>query len=135
MTDKQMKDYLEKIDSVIENGKYKADWESLSEYPVAQWYKDAKFGIFIHWGIYSVPAYFSEWYCRFMYYKGNPAYWHHLRKYGKSFNYRDFIPMFRAEKFNADEWVEFIKSTGAKFMMPVGEHHDGFKMYNSDLNE
>lgn len=70
-----------------------------------------------------------------MYYKGNPAYWHHLRKYGKSFNYRDFIPMFRAENFNADEWVSFVQSSGAKFIMPVGEHHDGFKMYNSDLSE
>lgn len=135
MTDKQMNDYLAEIDKVIENGKYKADWESLSEYPVPQWYKDAKFGIFIHWGIYSVPAYMSEWYCRFMYYKGNPAYWHHIRKYGKGFNYRDFIPMFKAEKFNAAEWAEFVKSSGAKFVMPVGEHHDGFKMYNSDLNE
>ena len=135
MMESQMNSYLEKINQVIENGKYKADWQSLAEYPVAQWYKEAKFGIFIHWGIYSVPAYFSEWYCRFMYYKGNPAYWHHLRKYGKNFNYRDFIPMFKAEKFNADEWVEFIKSSGAKFIMPVGEHHDGFKMYNSDLNE
>lgn len=135
MTDKQMIEYLEKIDRVIENGEYKADWGSLAEYPVPQWYKDAKFGIFIHWGIYSVPAYFSEWYCRFMYYKGNPAYWHHLRKYGKSFNYRDFIPMFRAKNFNADEWVSFVQSSGAKFIMPVGEHHDGFKMYNSDLSE
>lgn len=70
-----------------------------------------------------------------MYYKGNPVHWHHLRKYGKSFNYRDFIPMFKAEKFDADAWAELIKSGGAKFMMPVGEHHDGFKMYNSDLNE
>ena len=135
MTESQMNSYLEKINQVIENGKYKADWQSLAEYPVAQWYKEAKFGIFIHWGIYSVPAYFSEWYCRFMYYKGNPAYWHHLRKYGKNFNYRDFIPMFKAEKFNADEWVEFIKSSGAKFIMPVGEHHDGLIMYNSALNE
>lgn len=59
----------------------------------------------------------------------------YLRKYGKSFNYRDFIPMFRAENFNADEWVSFVQSSGAKFIMPVGEHHDGFKMYNSDLSE
>ena len=135
MTDKQKKDYLAKIDEVNEQGKYKPDWQSLSEYPVPKWYKEAKFGIFIHWGIYSVPAFFSEWYSRMMYWKGNPTHWHHLRKYGKAFNYRDFIPMFKAEKFNADEWARFIKASGAKFAMPVGEHHDGFKMYNSDLSE
>lgn len=135
MDAKKMQDYLNKIDKVIENGKYKANWESLAQYGVPQWYSNAKFGIFIHWGIYSVPAYISEWYCRMMYYKGNPTYWHHIRKYGKNFNYRDFIPMFKAEKFNADEWAEFVKSSGAKFMMPVGEHHDGFKMYESDLSE
>lgn len=134
MTEKQLNGYLTEIDRVIEKGKYKADWQSLAQYPVPQWYKDAKFGIFIHWGIYAVPAYFSEWYCRLMYYKGNPVYWHHKRKYGKDFNYRDFIPMFRAEKFDADAWVRLVKSSGARFMMPVGEHHDGFKMYNSDLN-
>lgn len=135
MTDKQKKDYLAKIDEVNKQGKYKPDWQSLSEYSVPKWYKEAKFGIFIHWGIYSVPAFFSEWYCRMMYWKGNPTHWHHLRKYGKAFNYRDFIPMFKAEKFNADEWARFIKASGAKFAMPVGEHHDGFKMYNSDLSE
>ena len=66
MTDKQKKDYLSKIDEVNKQGKYKPDWQSLSEYPVPKWYKEAKFGIFIHWGIYSVPAFFSEWYCRMM---------------------------------------------------------------------
>lgn len=126
---------MSKIDSVIENGTYKDNWESLSAYPVANWYREAKFGVFIHWGIYSVPAYFSEWYVRLMYYKGNPIYWHHMRKYGKSFNYRDFIPMFKAENFSASQWVKTLKNSGAKFIMPVGEHHDGFKMYDSQMNQ
>lgn len=134
MTDKQKNIYLDVIEDVIKNGKYKPDWQNLAEYTVPEWYKNAKFGIFIHWGIYSVPAYFSEWYCRLMYYKGNPVYWHHKRKYGKDFNYRDFIHMFKAENFDANEWAALIKSSGAKFAMPVAEHHDGFKMYNSDLN-
>lgn len=134
MSDK-IKLYLDKIDSVIENGKYKADWNSLSEYGVPEWYEKAKFGVFVHWGVYSVPAYFSEWYPRLMYYRGNPVFWHHKRKYGKDFNYRDFIPMFKAEKFNAEKWVSLVKNSGAKFIMPVGEHHDGFKMYNSDLSK
>ena len=71
---KQLDEYLEKIDSVIENGRYKDNWESLSAYPVPTWYKNAKFGVFLHWGVYSVPAYYSEWYPRLMYYKGNPVY-------------------------------------------------------------
>lgn len=135
MTAKQMNDYLAKIDEIIENGKYKADWESLSYYPVPQWYKEAKFGVFIHWGVFTVPEYFSEWYPRLMYYKGNPVYYHHKRKYGKSFNYRDFIPMFKAEKFDADSIVKSVKQSGAKFVMPVAEHHDGIKLYDSDLSE
>lgn len=135
MSDSQkIKNYLEKIDTVISNGEYKDNWESLSKYGVPDWYREAKFGVFMHWGIYSVPAYFSEWYCRMMYYKGNPTYWHHKRKYGKEFNYRDFIPMFKAENFNADNIVNTVKNSGAKFFMPVAEHHDGFKMYGSDLN-
>lgn len=135
MNDKQMNDYLQRIDSVIENGKYKDDWQSIAKYPVARWYKDAKFGIFIHWGVFTVPEYFSEWYPRLMYYKGNPAYWHHKKKYGKGFNYRDFIPMFKAENFDADDIVKAIKDCGAKFVMPVAEHHDGIKLYDSELSE
>lgn len=127
--------YIKKIDEVNKNGKYKPDWSSLSEYGVPEWYKKAKFGVFIHWGLFTVPEYFSEWYPRLMYYKGNPVYWHHKRKYGKNFNYRDFIELFRAEKFDAAEWVSAVKNCGARFIMPVAEHHDGFKLYNSDLNE
>ena len=132
---KQLDEYLEKIDSVIANGKYKDNWESLAEYPVPTWYKNAKFGVFLHWGVYSVPAYYSEWYPRLMYYKGNPVYWHHKKKYGKNFNYRDFVPMFKAENFDAEKWVSILKNAGAKYIMPVGEHHDGYKMYDSDLSQ
>lgn len=135
MTDKQMQLYLQKIDEVNRNGVYKPDWQSLSKYPVPQWYKDAKFGVFIHWGVFTVPEYFSEWYPRLMYYKGNPVYWHHKRKYGKDFNYRDFIPMFRAERFDADGIVKTVKKSGARFVMPVAEHHDGIKLYDSELTD
>lgn len=125
---------LQQIDSVIKNGKYKDNWDSLSEYPVPTWYKNAKFGVFIHWGAYSVPAYFSEWYVRLMHYKCNPVYWHHNKKYGKNYAYRNFIDQFTAPNFNAEEWVRLIKNSGAKYIMPVGEHHDGYKMYDSDLS-
>lgn len=129
-----IKEYLEKIEQVIEQGKYKDNWESLSAYPVPQWYRDAKFGAFIHWGAYSVPAYFSEWYIRLMYYRNNPVYWHHKRKYGKTYPYSKFIEQFTAPNFNAEEWVSLLKNAGMKYIMPVGEHHDGYKMYDSNLS-
>lgn len=130
------KEYLQHIDEVIEKGKYKDTWESLAEYEVPEWYKKAKFGIFIHWGVYSVPAYDNEWYSRNMYLEGTPAYEHHVKTYGSldKFSYRDFIPMFKAERFNADEWAELFKEAGAQYVIPVAEHHDGFQMYKSDIS-
>lgn len=132
-----MENYLTRINKVIENGKYKDTWESLQQYHVPQWYEKAKFGIFIHWGIYSVPAFGSEWYSRNMYIQGSKEYEHHIKTYGKhkDFGYKDFIPMFKAEKFNAEEWIELFKEAGAEYVMPVAEHHDGFQMYDSELSE
>lgn len=132
-----VKEYLKKIDMVIRNGKYKDTWQSLSQYSVPKWYTDSKFGIFIHWGIYSVPAFGSEWYSRNMYIQGSKEYEHHIKTYGahKDFGYKDFIPMFKAEKFNADEWVELFKSAGAQYIVPVAEHHDGFQMYKSNISK
>ena len=88
-----MSEYLEKIDSVIADGKYKDTWESLQQYRAPEWYADAKFGIFIHWGVYSVPAFGSEWYSRNMYIQGSAEFEHHIKTYGahKDFGYKDFI--------------------------------------------
>lgn len=96
---------LVKIDQVIAAGHFKDNWGSLAEYQVPQWYKEAKFGIFIHWGVYSVPAFGSEWYPRMMYIEGSPEYEHHRKTYGepKEFGYKEFIPMFRAERFDPAE--------------------------------
>ncbi|QUH31517.1 alpha-L-fucosidase [Vallitalea guaymasensis] len=133
---KNIKDYLETIDQVINKGPYEDTWESLREYKEPKWYKDAKFGIFIHWGVYSVPAYGNEWYPRNMYIEGSKEYEHHIKTYGKhkDFGYKDFIPMFKGEKFDADEWMELFADAGAKYVMPVAEHHDGFQMYDSELS-
>lgn len=130
------KTYLKEIDRVIREGKFKDNWESLSHFKVPDWYGNAKFGIFIHWGVYSVPAYRNEWYPRNMYMQGSPEFEHHVATYGphKEFGYKDFIPMFKAEKFNADDWAELIENTGARYVVPVAEHHDGFQMYKSDLS-
>lgn len=120
----------------MEKGPYKPTWESLSAYEPPKWYRNAKFGIFIHWGIYSVPAFSSEWYSRNMYIQGSPEYEHHIKTYGehKNFGYKDFIPMFKAEKFNPDEWAELFKEAGANYVVPVAEHHDGFQMYRSEIS-
>jgi alpha-L-fucosidase len=128
--------YLQTIEDTIANGKYKDHWHSLSEYEVPAWYKKAKFGIFIHWGVYAVPAFKNEWYPRNMYIQGSDEYKHHIETYGdhKDFGYKDFIPMFKAENFNADEWAELFRQAGAKYVMPVAEHHDGFQMYKSELS-
>lgn len=131
-----MERYLKMIDDVIKNGKYKDTWESLQQYQPPEWYKNAKFGIFIHWGIYSVPAFESEWYSRNMYIQGSKAFEHHIKTYGAhtDFGYKDFIPMFRAEKFDAARWIDLFKQAGAQYVMPVAEHHDGFQMYDSELS-
>lgn len=127
--------YLQTIDEVIEKGPFKDNWESLSRYGIPEWYAQAKFGLFVHWGVYSVPAYFNEWYSREMYQKGHPARVHHLKTYGKDFGYKDFIPQFTAEKYDPKAWADLFAESGAKYVTPVGEHHDGFKMYPSELCE
>ncbi|WP_208589540.1 alpha-L-fucosidase [Gracilibacillus suaedae] len=129
--------YLEEIDRVIQDGKFDATWDSLSNYKLADWYREAKFGIFIHWGVYSVPAFGNEWYSRNMYIQGSKEYEHHIKTYGKhtDFGYKDFIPMFKAEKFNAEEWAQLFEAAGARYVMPVAEHHDGFQMYRSEVSK
>src|SRR6185369_5278000 len=128
---------LKKVDSADRQGPFRADWESLQKYEVPEWYKDAKFGIFIHWGVYSVPAFGNEWYPRNMYVPGSPEYKHHIAAYGTQdkFGYKDFVPMFKAEKFDPAAWARLFKDSGAKYVVPVFEHHDGFAMYDSGLSD
>ncbi|MBO5069361.1 MAG: alpha-L-fucosidase, partial [Roseburia sp.] len=116
-----MKPYLKTIDEVIARGPFDATWESLMQFEPPKWYRNAKFGIFIHWGVYSVPAYDNEWYPRNMYIQGSKAYEHHIKTYGpqKDFGYKDFIPMFKAEKFDAKKWVKLFEEAGAKYVVPV----------------
>jgi len=130
------KEYLKRIDEVIEKGKYKDNWDSLSNYQVPQWYRNSKFGIFIHWGLYSVPAFSCEWYSRNMYMQGSKEFEHHVATYGehKNFGFKDFIPLFKAEKFDPEAWADLFKESGAKYVCPVAEHHDGFQMYRSEFS-
>jgi len=129
---------------------YEANWESIkANYKDPTWFNEKKFGIFIHWGAYSVPAYSSEWYPRKMYMdtatfsaqlklgeKGSSdVFLHHKENWGdpKTFGYKDFIPMFKGEKFDANEWINIFEKAGAKYVIPVAEHHDGFAMYKSNV--
>ncbi len=135
--DKQRDSVLAVVDRVATAGQFQPDWESLSHYQVPEWYRDAKFGIFIHWGVYSVPAFGSEWYPREMYLEGSEINRHHLATYGPltKFGYKDFIPMFKAEHFDPAAWAKLFKDSGARYVVPVFEHHDGFAMYDSDLSD
>lgn len=131
-----MRPDLARIGSVIARGPYGADWASLSAYAVPAWYAQAKFGIFIHWGVYSVPAFGNEWYSRNMYDPSHREYQHHREVYGdqKDFGYKDFIPLFTAERFDPERWAGLFAEAGARFVVPVAEHHDGFQMYKSDIS-
>ncbi|MDO8543608.1 MAG: alpha-L-fucosidase [Opitutaceae bacterium] len=114
---------------------FRPDWESLQQYRCPDWFRDAKFGIYTHWGVYSVPQFSTEWYSHHMYQPNHRAYAFHRKNFGPldQFGYKDFIPRFTAEKFNADEWAELFRRAGAKFAGPVAEHADGFAMWDSPL--
>ncbi len=114
-------------------GPFQPTWESLRDhYRVPAWFNEAKFGIFIHWGLYSIPAHINEWYERHMY--TSDAQWH-TQHYGSpdKFGYKDFIPLFTAKEYQPADWAHLFSHAGAKYVIPVAEHHDGFAMYDSDL--
>lgn len=114
-------------------GSFSPTWESLRDrYRVPEWFNQARFGIFIHWGLYSIPARINEWYERHMY--TTDVQWH-TEHYGPpdKFGYKDFIPLFKAEKYDPHQWADLFANAGARYVVPVAEHHDGFAMWNSDL--
>lgn len=116
---------------------YEETWESLAEYDeTAEWFKDAKFGIYAHWGVLSVPAFANDWYPRNMHIEGTYENKHQVETYGElsEFGYHDFVPMFKAEKFDANEWATLFEKAGAKFAGIVAEHHDGWSNWGSKIN-
>lgn len=117
-------------------GPFAPSWDSLrTNYLVPEWLRDAKFGIMMHWGIYSVPAHGSEWYEKHMY--GNPAFtkWH-TEHFGPpdKFGYKDFIPMFTCSNWDPNAWAELFKQAGAKYVILTAIHHDGFALWKSKAN-
>ena len=135
--DSQRAALLKTVDQEAHEGPFQPNWDSLKKYKIPDWYQDAKFGIFIHWGLYSVPAFGNEWYPRNMYVQGSPEFKHHVETYGPQakFGYKDFIPMFHAEHFDPAAWAALFKESGAKYVIPVAEHHDGFPMYDTELSD
>ena len=113
-------------------GRFEPTVESLLNYECPTWFRDAKFGIYLHWGAYSVAEQ-GEWYARQMYMEGHPDYEHHIKTYGhpSEFGYKDFIPMWKAERFDPDRLVELFKKAGARYFSPCAIHHDNFDLWNS----
>lgn len=131
--------------------RYTGTWESVNCHTVPKWYDDCKFGIFIHWGIYSVPAFaphtwelgevdseewfadnpYAEWYYNSLNIGKGPTYEHHVKTYGKDFHYEDFIPMWKAENWNPAHWAEVFKEAGAQYVVLTTKHHDGFCLFPS----
>jgi alpha-L-fucosidase len=144
--------------------RYAPDWMSLKRHVVPNWYQDAKLGIFIHYGLYSVPAWaptlkltkrgeidwgqfspdlhqwfindpYAEWYMNSLRIKGSPTWQHHVKTYGANFDYLDFIPIFNREvrKWDPDRWAELFKEIGARYIVPTTRHHDGFRLWPSQV--
>jgi alpha-L-fucosidase len=117
---------------------YQPAWESIDKRPNPAWFQDSKFGIFIHWGVYSMPSYapvgkYAEWYWNSLQ-KGpkDPTEAFHNRVYGPNFPYFDFAPMFRAEMFEPKQWADVFRKSGAKYVVLTSKHHDGFALWPSE---
>jgi len=124
--------------------RYQPNWESLNARPTPEWFDEAKFGIFIHWGVYSVPAFadpqskigetYAEWYWNHIQNKNGPTWAFHLRHYGESFQYQDFAGQFKAELFDPDQWAELFRRSGARYVVLTSKHHDGFCLWPCPAN-
>ena len=124
---------VKQITSALPPGPFQPTWDSLKQnYRVPAWFYEAKFGLFMHWGLYAVPAHHNEWYEKHMY--AADSAWHvsHFGPQDK-FGYKDFIPMFTAEKFDANAWAELFRKAGARFVIPTAQHHDNFALWDSQV--
>lgn len=127
------------LTATAQTPRYEANWASLDRRPTPAWFLDAKFGVFIHWGVYSVPAWgvhgqYAEWYWRRVRSSGEKeAPWreHHARAYGAGFDYMDFAPQFTARHFDAAQWADLFARAGVKYVVPTSKHHEGFALWPS----
>ncbi len=123
------------VKTPIANGPFEPTMESLKQYHCPKWFRDAKFGIWAHWGPQSVPM-DGDWYARQMYQQGNAQYEDHLAHYGhpSMAGYKDIIPLWKAEKWDPDRLMELYKKAGAKYFVSMGTHHDNFFLWNSKIH-
>jgi alpha-L-fucosidase len=121
---------LRQVELQADDGPYRADWKTLRNYQIPQWYKDAKFGNIYPLGVFSVSGIENEWYPRNMYQPLNPAFVTHIQKYGlqDKFGYRNLIPLCKAESWDPADGAKLFKQAGARYVIPAAEHHDGFAM-------
>src|ERR1017187_9058361 len=127
---------------VFGQNRYQPTWESIDQRPCPAWYTDSKFGIFIHWGVYSVPAYapvnskgetmYAEWYWNSLNKADSSTRKFHERNYGAGFPYFDFAPMFRAELYNPDHWADVFERSGARYVALTSKHHEGFTLWRNE---
>lgn len=136
--------------------KFRSNWDSIKTHKLPQWYADCKLGIFIHWGIYSVPAFapptcelgeiptdenwfcnnpYAEWYYNSINVKRGATYDHHVKTYGEDFHYNDFIPMWKIPQWKPDNWAKLFKDAGAKYVILTTKHHDGFCLWPSKYTD
>ena len=113
---------------------YQPNWESLDSRPMPAWFDEAKFGIFIHWGVYSVPSWgpkgsYAEWYWDAMQNKNSETWKFHVKTYGENFKYQDFAPQFKAELFDPDQWADTFARSGARYVVLTSKHHEGFCLW------
>ena len=134
--EKAIKQKVQKMNRGARQGPFQPEWESLKKHDEApDWFRNAKIGIYFHWGVYSVPAFGSEWYPRNMHRKGSGVNKHHIKTYGdpSEYGYHEFVPQFDATHFDAEEWAELFRKAGAQYAGPVSEHHDGYSMWDSEV--
>ena len=119
-------------DMTIDTGPFEPTWESLRQYQCPDWFRDAKFGIWSHWGPQSVPMY-GDWYARHMYVEGTDQYRYHIRKYGhpSRFGYKDIVKLWKAEQFDPDALMGLYVEAGARYFVAQAAHHDNFHNWNS----
>jgi alpha-L-fucosidase len=127
--------FAQQQEQTSSEGRFKPTDESLKQYSCPEWFRDAKFGIWAHWGPQAVPRQ-GDWYARRMYQENDPAYKYHIEHYGHPsvFGYKDIIPLWKAERWDPDKLMALYKKAGAKYFVSMGSHHDNFFLWNSKIN-